>query len=102
MKRTLIAILTVLFATSVFAGEVGRRQVHQQKRIAQGVKSGQLTPGETANLEHKEGKIQKEKVEMRKDDGGKLTTADKAKLNHQENQVSRDIYRKKHNAKTTH
>ncbi|HEY1925514.1 MAG TPA: hypothetical protein VGG58_09680, partial [Candidatus Acidoferrum sp.] len=32
-------------------GEVGQRKENQQDRIAQGVKSGQLTAGETAKLE---------------------------------------------------
>jgi len=31
--------------------EVGQRKENQQNRIAQGVQSGQLTAGETANLE---------------------------------------------------
>ena len=36
---------------------VGQRKENQQDRIAQGVKSGQLTAGETANLETKEAAI---------------------------------------------
>ena len=35
--------------------EVGKRAENQQDRIAQGIKSGQLTAGEASNLEHKEG-----------------------------------------------
>ena len=38
--------------------EVGQRQRNQQERIAQGVKSGQLTAGETAHLEGREAAIQ--------------------------------------------
>ena len=34
--------------------EVGQRERNQQERIAQGVKSGQLTAGETAHLEGRE------------------------------------------------
>ena len=37
--------------------EVGQRQRNQQERIAQGVKSGQLTAGETAHLEGRESAI---------------------------------------------
>src|SRR6266446_8330365 len=36
---------------------VAQRKENQQDRIAQGVKSGQLTAGETANLETKEAAI---------------------------------------------
>ena len=97
MKKLIAVAAFALFATSVFAAKVDRRQVHQQKRIAQGVKSGQLTPKETANLEHKEAKLQTEKHDMREDNGGKLTPAEKAKLNHQQNVLSKDIYKDKHN-----
>src|SRR5213593_3804350 len=37
--------------------EVGQRQRNQQERIAQGVKSGQLTSRETAHLERREAAI---------------------------------------------
>ena len=37
--------------------EVGQRAENQQDRIAQGVKSGQLTAGESAHLENNEAKI---------------------------------------------
>ncbi len=36
---------------------VDRRENRQQKRVAQGVKSGQLTPKETVKLEREQGKI---------------------------------------------
>src|SRR5277367_3133325 len=36
------------------AGKIADRKENQQDRIAQGVKSGQLTAGETAHLENRE------------------------------------------------
>jgi len=39
---------------------IAQRKENQQDRIANGVKSGQLTAGETANLEKKEAAINKE------------------------------------------
>lgn len=78
---------------------IQQRKENQQDRIAQGVKSGQLTPRETANLENKEAHINKEEHNMRKADNGHLTQADKNKINKQQNKVSKDIYDKKHNAK---
>jgi hypothetical protein len=78
--------------------QVNQREQYQQNRIANGVKNGQLTPHETANLERKENRlVGNEKRDMAKD-GGHLTANDQAKLNHEANQVSRDIYRDKHNA----
>lgn len=77
---------------------IGQRKVDQQQRIAQGVKSGQLTAGETSHLEHQEAGINKEERGMRAQDNGKLTAGDKKLINHQQNQESKRIYRDKHNA----
>jgi hypothetical protein len=79
--------------------EVGKRAENQQDRIAQGIKSGQLTAGETANLERKDAAINHEISADRKANGGKLTGAEKAQINRQQNRVSGQIYRDKHNAR---
>lgn len=79
--------------------EVGQRERNQQERIAQGVKSGQLTAGETANLEGREARINKEVHNERAANGGKLTPAERRQVNRQEDRTSRAIYRKKHNAR---
>jgi hypothetical protein len=78
---------------------IGERKENQQDRIAQGVKDGQLTAGETKNLETKETALNKEEHTMRADDNGKLTAADRAKLQRQQNHLSKDIYNKKHNGR---
>jgi hypothetical protein len=79
--------------------EVGQRQRNQQERIAQGVKSGQLTAGETAHLEGREAHINKEVHNERAANGGKLTSAERRQVNRQEDRTSRAIYRKKHNGR---
>ncbi len=79
--------------------EVGQRKQNQQDRIAQGIRSGQLTAGETKNLENKEQGINRETRGMRQANGGKLTRADRRAVNQQQNKVSRQIYNKKHNAR---
>jgi hypothetical protein len=79
-------------------GEIGQRKQRQQDRIAQGIRSGQLTAGETKNLENKEQGINRETRGMRQANGGKLTQADKRAVNQQQNKVSRQIYNKKHNS----
>src|SRR6266513_832066 len=81
---------------------VAQRKENQQDRIAQGVKSGQLTAGETANLETKEAAINRETKADRAANGGKLTAAEKKQINGQQNQVSKQIYKDKHNANTAH
>jgi len=78
----------------------GQRKDNQQDRIAQGVQSGQLTAGETKNLETKEAGINKEEHTMRSEDAGHLTAADRSKLNRQQNRLSNQVYEDKHNANT--
>ena len=96
------ALLIGLAVPAAFAGQQGPindRKENQQDRIAQGVKSGQLTAGETSHLENKESALNKEEHNMRAEDNGKLTAADRTKLNHQQNKLSRQIYKDKHNAR---
>ncbi|HKD50129.1 MAG TPA: hypothetical protein VKB90_04980 [Candidatus Acidoferrum sp.] len=81
---------------------VAQRKENQQDRIASGVKSGQLTAGETKNLENKEAAINKETAADRAANGGKLTAAEKKQVNRQQNQMSKQIYADKHNANTAH
>jgi len=102
MKKT---ILTTIFAaavavTSLFAQKIEERKDNQQKRIAQGVASGQLTPRETRRIETKEAAINHEVRTERKANGGKLTAAEKKQVNHQQNRVSKQIYNQKHDAQT--
>ena len=79
--------------------EVGQRQRNQQERIAQGIKSGQLTAGETSHLESHEAAVNHEIHNDRAANGGKLTAGEKAKVNRQENRNSARIYRDKHNGR---
>jgi hypothetical protein len=81
---------------------IAERKENQQDRIANGVKSGQLTAGETSNLESKEAAINGETRADRAANGGKLTPAEKQQINRQQNQVSKQIYQDKHNANTAH
>lgn len=81
---------------------VEQRKENQQDRIANGVQSGQLTAGETKNLEKKEAAINKETAADRSANGGKLTAAEKQQVNKQQNQMSKQIYADKHNANTAH
>jgi hypothetical protein len=104
MKSTLLGVLAAAILTAAaFAqsSEVGQRAENQQDRIAQGVKSGQLTAGGTANLETKEAAINQE-VHTDRALNGRLTAAERAQVNGQQNKVSGQIYNDKHNAATQH
>ena len=101
MKRFLILTMmsaAVLVQAQTQPGKIQQRKENQQDRIANGVKSGSLTPHETANLEHKEAGLNKEIRTDRKANGGNLTNNEKKQVNRQQNKLSRQIYNDKHNA----
>ena len=103
MKHIALAVMAAgLVAAAGFAQttEVGQRRENQQDRVAQGVRSGQLTAGETANLEKKESAINQEVKTDRALNGGKLTGQEKRVVNGQQNRMSNQIYKDKHNANT--
>ena len=98
------AMLLVACVTPGFAdekeGTIAHRKERQQDRIAAGVKNGSLSPKETANLENKEVRVNKEVRTDRAANGGKLTGKEKAQVNRQQNRISRDISKEKHDAQT--
>jgi hypothetical protein len=73
---------------------IDRREANQQKRIDQGVASGQLTPRETRRLEAEQGRIAKAEEKAKAD--GKVTGKERAHLTRMENHASRDIAQQKH------
>lgn len=99
--KTVVRIIVVVSALSsvAMAAEVDRREARQQERIAQGVQSGQLTPGETARLERQEERIDARIDRERAENGGHLTPAERRSINRQQNRESRRIYAAKHNAR---
>ncbi len=101
LATLLVALPAAGFAqtTKYDRNHINARKENQQDRIGQGVKSGQLTAGETARLEHQETGINREERGMRAEDNGHLTAQDRRTLAKQQNQESRRIYRDKHNGK---
>ena len=95
-----LALIGMTLAANSYAQtktpDITRRQVNQQERIGQGVKSGELTPKETEHLEAREARIQHDKKKAKAD--GQVTPAERAKLQREENHTSRAIYRQKHDA----
>ena len=79
---------------------VAQRKENQQDRIAQAVRSDQLSPGETARLERNEAGIDREERHMRAADDGHLTQQDRRIITRQQNRESHRIYRNKHNGHT--
>jgi hypothetical protein len=102
MKQLLLFVLAVALIGSVAFAQtatpkVTKRQIHQQQRIKEGVKSGELSKGEAAKLEAQQGKIAVDKAKAKSD--GVVTAKERAKLQHEQNKASKNVYRKKHNLK---
>lgn len=96
MTLAMAALITTFVGADVaFAGRIANRQIRQQKRIHQGIKSGELTRREVGRLEKQQYKIQRHKRRAWSD--GKLTPKERIRMEQGQNRASRNIYRLKHN-----
>jgi hypothetical protein len=97
MKVKVVAAALVLgaFFTSANAQTIKEKGKNQRHRIAQGVKSGELTKKETRNLVKDQREIRKDVKEAKAD--GVVTGAERKDIRQDQRQASRKIYRKKHN-----
>lgn len=90
-----LAALTAMPA----AAQVNGREIRQDRRIDQGVRSGELTPREAAHLERQQGRINRQEARMRYRNGGYLRPGQRARLEREQNRASRHIFRAKHNGR---
>ena len=88
-------VASFAFCDVALAGRVVRRQLRQQKRIHQGIRSGELTYRETKRLEREQVRIQRTKRRAWRD--GQLTPRERVRLEVMQDKASADIYRLKHN-----
>jgi hypothetical protein len=97
MKEILLTALVAgaLVMPAAYGDRPRARERRQQARIAQGVKSGELSRQETKKLERREAKLHRE---IRRDriDGGGLTPKERVKIEKKQDRLSRQIYREKH------
>jgi len=99
-KSIIAAIVAAAFALPGLAlaqtastPRIDKRQENQDKRIEQGVKSGELTKKEAARLEKGQARVQKKKKAMA---DGNMTKKEKARLEHAQDKQSKKIRREKH------
>jgi hypothetical protein len=76
------------------------REANQDQRIANGLRSGQMTSGEAARADRTQAKIDQQVHNDRAANGGKLTGQEKQQINGEQNAASRQIYDEKHNGNT--
>ena len=93
LVTTLALAGSLAFVGDAAAGMNGRQR-RQQERIAQGVRSGALTPREAARLEAEQRWLGREERRYRAD--GVLGPRERADLRRDRARVSRDIERQKH------
>ncbi|MBK9021894.1 MAG: hypothetical protein IPL72_18655 [Sulfuritalea sp.] len=97
-KSSLLLVVLAAFTLPVLAQtatpKVDERQANQQKRIDQGVASGQLTGKEAARLEKGQERVQQMEDKAKAD--GKVTPKERARLKKAENVQSRHIAKEKH------
>lgn len=107
MKKNLVVVALSGFAFVLTSGlaaagtndpGVNKRQHRQHARIAQGVKSGELTRSEARALRSEQRAIRAQEREFKSD--GNLTRAERRELHRDLNEASRDIYREKHDSQT--
>jgi tellurite resistance protein len=73
---------------------VQKRLQNQDRRIEQGVKSGELTPKEAGRLETDQARIRQTEERMKSD--GNLSGQERQKINTMQNRASDRIYQQKH------
>jgi len=71
--------------------EVNHRLAHQNKRINNEVKEGEMSKQQAAKLHKEDRAIRNEERTMASHDNGHITKADQKALNQQENAVSKQI-----------
>jgi WXXGXW repeat (2 copies) len=76
------------------------REANQDQRIANGLRSGQMTSGEAARAERTQSNIDQQVHDDREANGGTLTNQERQQINGEQNAASRQIYNEKHNGNT--
>src|SRR4030095_11812010 len=97
-------VCVALSATSAWAWvparPINRTQYHQQARIRQGIRNGELTRREARRLEAEQTKKREDRDNFRAD--GSLAHKERDRLHRERNPFNRDIYRQKHDNQDRH
>jgi hypothetical protein len=73
--------------------QVNSRLNHQNSRIHNEVKEGEMSKSQAASLHHEDHQVRQEERDMASQNGGHITKQEQATLNSQENGISRQIGR---------
>lgn len=105
MKTPLIALIAIVAAPLAAAPAQAQnapayqqRDVNQERRIEQGLQSGQLSTREAARLQGEQAHIDRMESKALRD--GNVSAQEKARINAAQGRASADIRRQKHDAQT--
>lgn len=93
--KFLLPVIIVLAGIGSANAQLRNRTQHQRQRIHQGIRSGELTRAEAANIRSDQREIRSD-VKLAKADGT-VSAPEKKIIARERNRESRKIYRKKHN-----
>jgi hypothetical protein len=82
-------------AVQPVAASAIERNVRQDKRIEQGLKSGELSTAEAGRLQRQQAQVERAEAKALKD--GKITAAEKQQITQRQNEASATIHEAKHN-----
>lgn len=109
MKRISLTLLGACLAAASLSGwaqaqpastpGIDQRQANQERRIDQGIASGELTARETKRLEKEQGVIHRAEDKAKAD--GVVTAKERRRLHTMQDRASRDIRRQKHDRQRT-
>ena len=102
--KAITPISAALFSSLVFGNllfaqsTINQRERHQQRRIADGVRYGELTQNETRKLEKEQARIHAAEAKAKAD--GEVTAKECAKIQKRQDKASHHIYKEKHDKQT--
>ncbi len=100
MKTAFLAVAAIAaiagpaLAQSAATPGIDQRQANQERRIDQGIASGELNARETARLERGQQRV--ENMEARAKSDGVVTKRERARIHAAQDRQSKRIYRQKH------
>ena len=93
-----IASLGAMAQATTATPVVDQRQANQEKRIDNGIASGELNKKETRRLTHEQAAVDMAENHAKAD--GTVTPQERHRLHRMQRHASRDIHRQKHDAQT--
>lgn len=95
-KIIFLALALLTFSATEVSAQIRGKAQNQRARIRQGVRSGELTRAEAANVRNDQREIRQD-IRTAKTNDGVITPDERRDIRQDQRQASRKIYRKKHN-----